>query len=91
MTIYLFDHACLATGDRFCCFCWRISACCLYSETSLRISFVVSRGDAGQSEGYKWAEGNAGQYLSKTAVEEETEWNGLNLLACAKVMKLWWT
>jgi hypothetical protein len=46
MTIYLFDHACLATGDRFCCFFWRISACCLYSETSLRVIFAVSRGDA---------------------------------------------
>jgi len=27
-----------------------------------------------ESKGYKWAEGNAGQCLSKTVVGEETEW-----------------
>jgi hypothetical protein len=27
-----------------------------------------------ESEGYKWADGNAGLYLSKTGVGKETEW-----------------
>jgi hypothetical protein len=90
MTIYLFDHARLATGDRFCCFFWRVSACCLYSETSLRVIFAVSRGDAGQR-----AKDINGQKGMQDYICQKQGWgrrrNGLNMLVCVWVMKSWWT
>jgi hypothetical protein len=47
MTILLFDHACLATGDRFCYLWWRVLACYVSDRDTLHVVFIISRGDTG--------------------------------------------
>jgi len=82
----LFDHACLATGDRFCYFCWRVSAYCLYSETPLHVVFVVSRGDAGLRA--KDINGQKGTWMTIFAKNNSRKEDGMGWIYW--LVRGWW-
>jgi hypothetical protein len=59
MTILLFDHACLATGDRICYLWWRVLACYVSDrDISSCCFYYLQRRYWTRSGGHKWAQGD---------------------------------